>query len=331
MPNDNIASRLFSRHGKKPSMALLGTVNWMRALAILLGCKAFRDDTEQIVASNSWKREVEQSLLDQTAEKLLLAENYVSALNALRGADNPADVMRLGVLSWYYAIYFASQAMLLIARQGAPERHAKIIRCWLQQLCVQRRTPLVPSPLSIHVSSLVRVTVDEEVENRTCGTGRRLTEKPTSRDEAIDLHLAYLRGTADYYREQEEQKIRKTDNDFKALGVSDFKRKAARDIRDKALAKRSVGFLDMVYRYRGKANYRDAMYMSYGRDGHGFEQFLADLAIVSRRYCCMARIWVRARTHREKWRLLQRDLTKNSRLSGGAVVPWEDDWDEDIC
>ena len=50
---------------------------------------------------------------------------------------------------------------------------------------------------------------------------------------------------------------------FKALAVTDFRKQAARSLRDAAYARRGIAFLHQASRYRGKANYRDAIFLAY--------------------------------------------------------------------
>jgi hypothetical protein len=52
----------------------------------------------------------------------------------------------------------------------------------------------------------------------------------------------------------------KKSKDFKALGKADFGTKDAQRLRDPRLARRSVSFLHQAFRYRGKANNREALF-----------------------------------------------------------------------
>jgi len=63
----------------------------------------------------------------------------------------------------------------------------------------------------------------------------------------------------------------------------------AKQLRDDKLRGRSAGFLHQAFRYRGKANYRDALFLTYeARVGKVIEGFIHDLEIVLRAFVIMA-------------------------------------------
>src|SRR3546814_20513463 len=49
------------------------------------------------------------------------------------------------------------------------------------------------------------------------------------------------------------------------LGVDNFRSGPAKAMRDAAYRRRSIAFLQQASRYRGKANYRDAIFLAYGK------------------------------------------------------------------
>jgi hypothetical protein len=74
----------------------------------------------------------------------------------------------------------------------------------------------------------------------------------------------YLSGTLKWERWNVEERVKET-QDFKALGIADFRTNAAKQLRDTAYARRGgIAFLHQASRYRGKANYRHAIYLAYG-------------------------------------------------------------------
>lgn len=62
----------------------------------------------------------------------------------------------------------------------------------------------------------------------------------------------------------------------------------AREERNRKLQK-EIGFLHCAFRYRGKANYRDAIYLTYGtREPSAMPNFLEDLAATSKFFVVLA-------------------------------------------
>src|SRR5690606_9636410 len=94
---------------------------------------------------------------------------------------------------------------------------------------------------------------------------------------AEGMCCSYLSGTADWYREKEEKKI-KNSKEYKEAGYQHFKSKAAQQLRDSVLSNKSCCFLHEAFRYRGKSNYRDVTYLVLTTDYHDqFAQLLCDL------------------------------------------------------
>lgn len=115
-----------------------------------------------------------------------------------------------------------------------------------------------------------------------------MVNKPTTAQEAWGCCAEYLSGTAGWERSNVEERVRETAQ-FKALGVSDFRTKAARELRDISYARRGISFLHQASRYRGKANYRDAIYLAYGTSvPNQLSGFVDDMLIVLKGFAAMA-------------------------------------------
>lgn len=64
-----------------------------------------------------------------------------------------------------------------------------------------------------------------------------------------------------------------------------------------------------AFRYRGKANYRDAIYLSYGSDqSERLNQFIEDLCVVSGSYTLMAAHYLTRRIVRSDWEAFVEDI-----------------------
>ena len=88
-------------------------------------------------------------------------------------------------------------------------------------------------------------------------------------------------------------------------------------MRDEALSKRQVNFLNQAFRYRGKANYRDSIFLSYGDDNSKHvETLCSDLLKVSKVFQKMTACYVSMRIERGLWGEYLLDVDSNKRLSG---------------
>jgi hypothetical protein len=308
-----LGQRLFEGGNPNPAFALMGSLNWMRSLALLTQATDLSAKVDEIARKASWKRERDPNVQDVAFEKLFLAQSYRAAVQAMTAVENPNDVARAAIVSWYYCTYFASQAMLAVAGQSVPEEHARTARVWLNQFVSGPSRPLVPYPFDLCVSTLVKKAADTECVQLRRETGQNVNTRPATVDEAHDAHVSYLKGSAGFYREKEEGKIRSS-REFSDGGYSDFRKKDAREHRDRILAKRSVGFLDMAIRYRGKANYRDAIFLCYG-NAAPMADFVNDAASVANAYYRMAERWVSHRLPLDDWTHFLEDLQSNSKLT----------------
>jgi hypothetical protein len=117
---------------------------------------------------------------------------------------------------------------------------------------------------------------------RAAGKASPLTERfDGTRGHAQAMLLSYLRGTGEYYYAQVKREL--LDKDLRKLKLPNFRSKAAQEVRDKRMAGREYNFLHLAFRYRGKANYRDSLFLAYGAAQLlDAKPFFADLATVAR-------------------------------------------------
>jgi hypothetical protein len=133
---------------------------------------------------------------------------------------------------------------------------------------------------------------------------------PQTPDDALGACIAYLSGSTDWWRWRTEEDVRGS-RDFRALGVSDFRSKAAREIRDNRLSGRSIGFLHEAFRYRGKANYREALYLGYGPSIElTLSTYVDDLSKALDAFVVAAGIFCSRRLGPSVWSEFTQDLAK---------------------
>ncbi|MDP3041501.1 MAG: hypothetical protein Q8N62_02020 [Candidatus Omnitrophota bacterium] len=293
--------------------AFQGTVNWMRALAILVDNVDFEDANQRAFYVHVLPRGPINSEADVFAcERILLAMHNLAALRAFGGIEHKYDVVRSAIIAWYYCIYFSAQVMISVASGAAPETHAKTDKVWYSDIVKQR---LVVRPFDLYLNSLISRDVDSEIMRIRGGNTYDLMNYPQNIEEALGCIYSYLNGTASYEREQMEHNIMQG-KEFKKLGVKNFRTKGARQLRDAWLAKGEVNFLTQAFRYRGKANYRDSIYLSYGQDQSlRIEQFVSDLTSVGEKFLRMTCFYVKRRIAVNSWNEFVNDLNNNGRIT----------------
>ena len=94
-------------------------------------------------------------------------------------------------------------------------------------------------------------------------------------------------------------------------------------MRDAWYAKRGIAFLHQAARYRGKANYRDAIYLAYGKSVPKLvDGFIGDLAKVLRGFTAMAAGYASMRMGHDLWSAFVDDLEARRSISVSPKDIW---------
>jgi len=313
MPNW-LLERLYD-HQEQPSprSAFLGTTNWMRALAILASTGELKSDALKQHYSTVQRRQPNAEADTLAYEMLLMSLHNAASVKAFASPDlNHHDVISVGIVAWYYATYHVCKSMVAAASGSDPQTHAKTARIWQSDVAPNG---LVVGPFRYVLNDLSPTNVANEIDSLRGRNPHDLNTRPDDEDSAYSAIVSYLKGTAECARRRVEKKVRNS-LEYRALGVDNFRTKAAREILDKALSNEKVNFLIQAFRYRGKANYRDAIYLSYGADNSDtVKEFVSDLSIVATKFVTMACHYVAKRTERGTWQSFVADLDANSHFT----------------
>jgi len=270
----------------------------MHAQAILVEDKAVNFGSASSFYLSVQKRVFTQQEENTIFEQLLFAIHQLSALEALRSVPCKSDVARVGIVGWYYGIYAAASAMVAAQDGSFQDDHTATANVWDKQLAA---TGKVMMPFSLRVSSLVETNYKAEIAVIKGGNTYGLKIKPTNSMEAHGACCEYLSGNAKWWKWKTEENI-KDSREFKALAVNDFRTKAAREFRDSRLSSKSVSFLHLAFRYRGKANYREALFLGYGHNVETLlNAYLDDLTTVLREFVAMSGAFACKRLGQKLW------------------------------
>jgi len=277
-----------------PAYSTDSTFNWLRALSLLAGAGRFETDSLTQAYANVSRRPENFDADTRAFECLLMAMHNVSALRTLQDTERPYDLVRCAVVSWYYAVYESASAMTLATSGGNSENHAGTARIWQADIVSSGHAIC---PFDMNVTSLLKKDFTAEIDSLRNGSDFKLIHTPQNEIDAWGAACGYLSGTSDFERLKAEKRL-KASKDFKDLNVSDFRTKRAQQLRDAKLGTSSVNFLVQSFRFRGKANYRDSIYLSYGEDRtESVKQFLKDLSIVATAFLRMANFYVSRRVN----------------------------------
>lgn len=296
----------------EPTYALLGSANWMRAMAIKSANLA--DDPMAAMQFYGERAKESRCSVDvgvQALENYYKALHYLAALKSIASSSNTYDLIRSAIISWYYALYFASRAFVLPKSSNVSDTHTKVAK-QLQHSVILRG--LLISPFDMNAPSIVEEEFEQHVSKNYPCKSFELIYQPTSMDAQSAL-VAYLRGTARYRQEIVKQELRKT-AEFKSLQVDNFKTKKARTLRDEWLRKHHVNILVQAFRYRGKANYRDGLYLSYGEDQvEIMSRWTVDMHSVARAFMVMLTTYLLHHVPAELWKEYCSDIKLHTRFN----------------
>jgi hypothetical protein len=307
-----LLNRLFDHQNQPtPRFAFQGTVNWMRALSILVDEGAFSHDSLRAFYRQIQRRQPNQEADTLTFGCLLMALHNVSSIQKAQELDEPYSFVRLTIVAWYYAIYYASKSMIAAATGSDPQTHSKTGKIWQTDIAPRR---FAVAPFDFNFSNLTPANIEQTIAALRGENPYGLSATPTNREQAYGAAISYLKGTAEYKKERLEKEV-KDGAEFKRQGFKDFKTKAARALRDEKLSSAQVNFLVQAHRYRGKANYRDAIYLSYGADNsEKLTVLIRDLAHVARAFTLMAAHYLSRRVSKDNWQNFINDVRANARF-----------------
>lgn len=301
-----------------------GTFNWLRSVSILsqsLDATTIRDFYRGCGIARRANTDPNAERIDtETYGCLFLSMQYYAALYELTllSARRAEIFSRIAIVDWYYGLYWAANAMLLARVGEHPEMHAPTARRWCTEFAMRNH---VPQPFSFHATTLVEAECDDEINALGQTSNPALSRTVSGRAAARRNCLGALKGTAQWYRDRKIEEVRDS-SAFKALGVSNFRTNAARAIRDAQLQSQNCGFLHQAFRARGKANYRDALYVGYGdQERLACEDLVEDLRQTLEKFLLCAATFCRRRVQRNTWEDFIDDLNESSWFDEDACEP----------
>lgn len=254
--------------------------------------------------------------LPDAVEPLVGAVSLACTLRTIAPTGGQAPWLRpAAVVAWYYALYGAVRSMLACIGQPAADNHGKTMKAYLSTLAKR-----LPHPFDMTAVRIKNKDYDPTLPTIGPGATARLIEAfGNTRASAQGMLREYLKGTAAHYAERVENRLR-------TKYPKGFITKVARADRDGKLES-EIGFMHCAFRYRGKANYRDALYLTYGsKDPAHAALFVEDLAFVAEAFVLLALV-VLERTHGQPIaEAFSKDLSVSLR-GQGAIPPASRFWE----
>jgi len=301
-----------------PAFSLPATLNWMRALAILVESEEIGPTSMSVHFLKIQRTVSSDRAINTVYEQLLMALHHLSAIRAMQSHPKKIDAARSAIVTWYYGIFHSASAMIAAQDGSYQENHTETANAWDRQFA---SVGMLPKPFNYRVSTLVTKDVESEILAIRAGNTHGLDTSPSSTAQATGACMSYLKGSAKWRSEFIEQELLR--REMKKLGLLNFRTKQARELRDERLAGRSFGFLHQSFRYRGKANYREALFISYGSNIESqLANFYIDLNKVLTAFISMAGAFCSRRIGKDAWNDYILDLIQQTNFT----VKVEDVW-----
>ena len=295
-----------SKKSQSVKFTLIGSIWWINAISFLI--KNSDQDVNKLYEKVQ-RKEFDKDVVNKILMSMLMAIDYLNTIQRIRDMDRKDDLLRISIITWYYSIYNAAQAMISSTDGIFPQTHATTADAWHNKFISRN---LIPYPFNYAINSLVKNSYEEEISLYENYNGVK-NEKPKDIENARGRCCAYLKGTAAWYSETRYSAKIKTLPEFKKLNRDDFKTKNARAIRDSFLSKKKISFLHLAYRYRGKSNYRDAPYISYSNSlSVNPLDFISDLSFVLEEFINFSFIYTMKRIGKEDFNNFINDVINNS-------------------
>ena len=260
-----------------PRFARQSTLNWMRSLRYEIVNEHGGNAKNQFISCLTHFKNVYKTKLECKSKGAVFENLYSSLTNSLalqtcaKKCNIESWLLPNSIVCWYYSLYFSILSIFGCIGQKVDENHATVYRAFASNLSHK-----MPHPLNMNAEHVGNENYISILPNYPSAQLFSLSKTfPETEEAAKGMLLEYLSGNSKYYTSKTKDTI------LKKSSFSDFRTKEAREERNRKLQKK-ISFMHCAFRYRGKANYRDGIYLTYGASSEEeTKAYLSDLAQVS--------------------------------------------------
>lgn len=304
---------LFEKIGNQPNpiFALQSSLNW-------IGSLAFEIESYYGVSSKNQAEALKQSVnlrrvtqngnfgnikIGEAFGSLYSAITYTQSLKTLIDASgNKAWTYPSAIIQWYYSVYNSLRSINLSQTLNLTDTHSGMVKS------VNQFTHLLPHPFDMEANwlsaenYLSKLPAIDFVSETDLIAGFEANERSCR-----GMIIKYLKGTAAWELDYTKEELKKKHK------IDSFRTRSARDIRDRYCIKK-INFLNCAFRYRGKANYRDTIFLTYGNHDQRFNgDYLRSLYIIAKFLNLAAIEFQRRRLNSTLVSEFCKDITRNLR------------------
>jgi len=260
---------------RKKAFSVRAINNWYRALRFEIERVHGKTIREQIKSCRSFYNKSKKpsgiSSTGQLFEHLFFSIVYSMTVDRFAVNLSTTPWIRpTAIVDWYYAIYFSFRSMLPVFGHIIPEDHSKTAKFVASTFRIH-----LPYPFDMFARRVKGEDYDIFLEGNKPNYYSLNHILYKDKSVAQGMLAQYLRGTAAWNADRTKNTILKD----KKLNITNFRSKHAQSVRDSRLTT-DIGFLHCAYRQRTKANYRDAIYLSYDYGEEiNLDSFISNLSV----------------------------------------------------
>lgn len=239
---------------------------------------------------------------------MIIALEFFHALKELNSSTSTNNIRCISIVAWYYAIYHAATAMVK-AQKGKLNNNHKGLANEFDTVIVMQKHIMFPFNLRVSlIEKESRAELKKYADELKCNS-KSDNKIPTCPKQYQEWLLAYLNGTCDKIREEIEKGIIEKEN------VKNFYSKKAKEKRDEKFKTKHISFLHEAYRYRGKANYEDELYLAMHNKGIyvPVNKYIQSLCDVASKFIRIAAFFCMHKIGKEEWKKTITDI-KNENI-----------------
>ncbi len=300
----------------EPAFAYASAVNWIRAFAMLVEpliadpVRYVRTQVRPVFRNVGaiWppQQPAVRRRLSLCLTPVYMATNFANTLDHLAQTttgDRLWSTLSSAMVTWYYSVYYLFQGFLAAMDGTTIDTHAEGQRIMNDK----NRLKLLLPPFNLQCLWGGKWNTPA-LAPAWPSDGQFLRRRPQNQNEAQAAVGAYFTGTWVWFAHRTTERVKKENQ------LPDFRTKAAQALRDAALQQVAINFLHCVYRYRTKANYRDAIFATYGSQFSGLPtEFLRDLLTLYKAIALGVEAYVCRRVHITRYQHYIDDVARHQR------------------
>lgn len=303
----------------QPNFARQSMINWMLAIKHEIHDEYGRDIVNQFISSNETLKEEVKPIrhspeLSCIFEPLFYSFTYAQSLrsSSICIENDRVWMQPSNIIEWYYSIFNAVKSMLASYDGRITKTHSGLVRAFSDTGI----RSIMPHPLNlvaIHEGTKLEYlpTLPKYPEMERISPARKFYG---TKVQSCGFILSYLSGTCEWVIT--EKKKNHSSEMMKNFSTTDCRSKNPRKFLCSKLP-HEVNFLTCAYRYRGKVNYRDGLFLTYGEELSSYQdiashrEYIEALTVSATFFFICSLSYIRARLGNSFIKIFLEDIDRN--------------------